>query len=244
MLELKLNRKFFLTTFLDPISKMGSICVLHVVRDKIICTMQSQDGSLYSYIEHFIDNPTDEKVVLNINDVSKLIGILNIIDDDEIVLKYSDKDNKIKYSAGSNRFTMHLLDPAVMFVKQFNFSAVVTSQKYVSEFSMDLVEFRTVLKAAAFSGSDKLYLTSNGSAVTCELTDKKKPNIDSFATIVSNDYTGKSIEDFCLTITVLKNISSIIKDKIKIRISSANAILFEYSDNISVFKFATAALRN
>lgn len=242
MLKLSLNRKEFLANFLAPISNIGSICMLNIGRDVIKCTLQDSTNTLFAYFEYKIDHPSDDKYVLNIADINKLVRALSLIDEDVIELIYSD-DNKIVYNSTNTRFVMHLLDANISLIKKFDFNKVL-HRTFTTQFSIEHSTYKQLLKAIAFAETDKLYLTNTNNVLNVDLTDKTKTNTDMFSIKLSDDVTGLDIKNVCLPMFVLKNISTIVKQKITVKYDTAGVILFEYADDVSVLKFATTSLKS
>lgn len=241
MLELELKRDEFVKNFLNPITYIGSTGVLKVSKGKISCTLANASNTLFAKFEYNI-NYDGPDCILNVGDVNKLAKVLGTITDDTITLKYTDKDNKISYQSGHNKFSMVLLDPSVILVKRFNFDRIA-AQQFDSKFSISASSLNTLMKFMSCTAVTKMYLTSNDEDVIVEITDKTMTNTDSFSTSIASDFVGAPVKNMCLSLDILQNVGKMIKSDIKVSISAIGVVLLEYSDDKGSVSFATSSLK-
>ena len=223
------NRDNFIKSFLNPISTLITNCTL-TVQDKPAAThdcggyqMSGQSDGVTEEISTIVHNNSNiflkatyqmkrgssEGCVLCLPDTIKLIKILSCLEEENINLKY--ENNCITYNSGKGcKFKYHLFDDSLSLKTPFDFNRITEIQQW-SKFTLTREKNNSVLKALPFvTENSKIYLINENSNVHAELTDKKLQNVDSYTTLIGEDFTGDNVDgELIIDIELFRLISTL-----------------------------------
>lgn len=185
------NKTDFVNKFLLPISRINNSCSLKLTRDYLTGLVATQDASVILDSKYKTTTEIDDEASLNLPDVSKLIRVMDCIQEESISLKLN--NNSISYNKAGIKFKYHLLEDGIISSPKINIEKV-KQLDYDTKFDITSNTFAQLMKGASFAcDTNKIYLTSNEGKIYSELTDKTKSNVDSIQTILSDEFTGKDI---------------------------------------------------
>lgn len=236
------NKDFFVKYFLQPISKISDTCCLSVQGGGIGCVVSSADNAIILNISHKLEDQACEgEEVLNVPDIKKLIRALDVVEEESVELKI-DKNN-LSYKNKSVSFKYHLLENGVVNKPKINVEKI-NSIKVDTTFYLPEKAFTDIIKASTFCvDTNKIYLYTQEGKIFAELTDKTRPNVDSFGVEVSDTYSGKEINFLCLNLEVLRIISTNRVKQVTTKINTdLGVVLFEYGNNILSTQFIVSSL--
>lgn len=218
----------FINNFLSPISKLTNSIVLNIDGTQASSLISTPDNTIILNSSYTLDNNT-EKVTLNIPDLNKLIRILSVIESPAIGLKI-DK-NSLSYSSDNVRFKYHLYEDGIIVTPKLNMDKL-KSIAFDGEFSLPGNILASLIKGSTIATeSNKIYLSFTDTVVTGELTDKQRPNVDSYGLKLSTDYKGPQLSlPIPLNFEIFRIISSM-------RVKSVNC---KFNTKMSVFLFTTS----
>jgi hypothetical protein len=167
----------FVNGFLNSISKVSEDCIINVDSDKISCLTSTSDGTLVQYVE--LKNDSTFEQTLNVPDVKRLHKIVGCLPVGDIALGID--TNSISYKSSETRFKFYLLDDGILASPAISLDKIKQLQ-YDVNFRIDHVKLTELIKGSTFANeTEKLYLyTDENNSLYGELTDKEKPNMDSF----------------------------------------------------------------
>ena len=213
------NRDNFIKSFLNPISRLAPNCTLNV--DDKISTIVHNNSNIFLKAEYILDwDDHSSECLLCLPDTIKLIKILSCLEEEDINLKY--ESNCITYNSGKgSKFKYHLFDDSLSLKSPFNFDRIKEIDKW-SQFTLSREKNNSILKALPFvTENSKIYLTNNDTNVYAELTDKKLQNVDSYTTLVGEDFDGDSIVgELILDVELFRLISTLSFDECKVYINN------------------------
>lgn len=186
------NKTDFINKFLLPISRINNACSIKLTNDKMVSLVATQDASVILNNDLAVDCDTEQPVNLNLPDITKLVRVLECIQEDEISLKLN--NNNISYNKSGVKFKYHLLDDGIISSPRINFEKVI-GLNYDTKFSIANTSFQHLIKSSSFAcDTNKMYLRTEGNKVYGELTDKNKSNVDSIEIVISDSLNGSQIE--------------------------------------------------
>lgn len=236
------DKNFFIRYFLQPISKISESCCLNVNDKGISCVINTPDNSIIANFNHALEeNPIKSPSVLNVPDVNRLIKALDAINDEQLTL-IIDKNN-LQYKNSTISFKYHLLENGVLNRPKINVDKI-NSITIDTEFNLTDKALQDIIKASTFCvDSNKIYLFSKDKKLYGELTDRSRPNIDSFTVELAQEVKGASLSSLCLNLEVVRILST---NKIKQVHCKANnnlgVVLFEYGNNILKAQYIVSSL--
>jgi len=177
----------FLDSFIQPISRITDGGILKIEPDKISSLIATGDGTIIVYGEYAQSFPVTEPLVLNIPDLKKLHKLLSLIGTD---INLVVDTNSVAYSSDTVRFKYHLYENGIIKTPSLNMAKLKTIN-FDGSFTITSERLRNLLKGSTLNPDiSKVYITFNGGKVFAELTDKARHNVDSYATIIAEDYTN------------------------------------------------------
>ena len=236
------DKSFFVRYFLQPISKISESCCINLDNKGLSCIINTPDNSIIANIQYQVEENThNTPVTLNIPDVNRLIKALEAINEDKITLTL-DKNN-ICYKNNSISFKYHLLENGVLNRPKINIDKI-NSIDIDTNFILTEKAIQDIIKASTFCvDSNKIYLYSRESKLHGELTDRARPNVDSFTVELASEVVGKDLASLCLNLEVIRILST---NKVKqIRCKTNNTlgvVLFEYGNNILKAQYIVSSL--
>jgi len=241
LIQLK-DKSFFIRYFLQPISKISESCCLNLDAKGISCVVNTPDNSIIANVIHSLeDKPVEAPLILNVPDVNRLIKALDAVSEEQITLTI-DKNN-IQYKNNSISFKYHLLESGVLNRPKINVEKI-NSISVDTEFSLTDKALQDIIKASTFCvDSNKIYLYTKEGKLYGELTDRSRPNVDSFTVELASETTGKELSSLCLNLEVIRILST---NKVKQVHCKANntlgVVLFEYGNNILKAQYIVSSL--
>jgi hypothetical protein len=237
------NRDFFLKYFLQPISKVSDSCCVVLNESKLSSVVSSPDNAIILNVKYTLDQPvsTNDDIILNIPDIKKLIRALDVIEDESINL-IIDKNN-LSYKNNNIAFKYHLLENGVINRPKINVEKI-NSFKIDTKFSLSDKSLNEIIKASTFSvDSNKAYFYTDSNKVHVELTDRTRPNMDSFSTEASPEYSGSEISSICLNLEIIRILSSNKVKQINCKVNTElGIVIFEHGNNILSTQFIVSSL--
>ena len=242
-MEVTTNNKFFKKLFLEQISRISDNAVFVLSNNLLECKACTPDNSVILGLKFKVttkDN-IDCPIKINVGDIKKLIRAFDCIEDENITFKL--ENNNITYSDKNVKFKYHLLENGIINQPKVNLQKL-DQLEFDGTFSLTDKTLIDLIKASTFStDSNKIYISSNENLLKGNLTDKAKYNVDSFEINVSDNYTGKSIENLCLNFEVFRILSTAKVNKLDCKISSkVGVVLFSFENNIITSKYIVSAL--
>lgn len=241
-MEITINNKdFFVRYFLQPISKVSDNCVIAVEDNSLSCVTNTADNAIILNNKIKIEQSGSEQISLNIPDIKKLIRAFEVIEDDNVTLKL-DKNN-ISYKNKNISFKYHLLENGVINKPKVNLEKI-NAIKINTKFDLTETALSEIVKASTFCvDSNKIYLYTDNGNVFAELTDKARPNIDSFGIQVAESFEGTDLKALCLSMEILRILSTNKVKQIHCKVNSdLGVVLFDFGNNIVYTQFIVSSL--
>jgi hypothetical protein len=240
-----LNKNNFLQKFLIPISKINELCSLTLENNLIYNLNRTSDTNFSLYAKTEDITYEGEKRNISFADIKRFIKVLDSVPL-ETNLELIINENSIEYSSHSTRFKFHLINDNIVRGPSFNIDKI-NSLEFDCAFTFNYNSYMNLIKGSTFIvDSSKIYLHNEGENVVAELTDKTKNNIDTYSTVVSNNFSGNSIQkpigfDFDL----FKNVSFPKNGEILIKINTKiGFVAFEIQDGNYKLKYIATAKVN
>ncbi len=213
------NRDNFIKNFLNPVSRLAPNCTLDV--DDKLSTVVHNNSNIFLKAEYKLDwDDHSSSCLLCLPDTIKLIKILSCLEEEDIYLELN--NNCITYNSGKgSKFKYHLFDDSLSLKSPFDFEKIKEIQNW-SEFTLTREKNNSILKALPFvTENSKIYLTTEETNVFAELTDKKLQNVDSYTTLIGEDFNGDSIPgELILDVELFRLISTLNFDECKVYINN------------------------
>jgi len=237
------DKASFLNNFLIPVSKVTNSAVLNIQPKQISTLIATSDNTIilnaiYSLSEEV--TPTQ----LNIPDLSKLTRILSIINQDSITLELD--NNSLSYKSADMRFKYHLFENGIISVPKLSMEKL-NEVKMDGAFKLQYADLLSLIKGSTIaSDTNKIYLSFKDDTVHGELTDKARPNVDSYGLKISTNYAGPQLASTIpLNFEVFRIISSMRFKELNCTFSSKIGVfVFETKLTNTGIKFIVSALAN
>ena len=236
------NNQHFKRNFLDQICKISDSAVIKAGSNFISCITCSPDNSIILATQLGVKTEDIENTItLNVGDIKKLVRAFDCVDEEEI--EFSIKNNNINYSDNNIQFKYHLFEDGIITQPKINVQKL-DELEFDCNFTVTDRALNDLIKGSTFSSdSNKIYLSSTGSTLKGNLTDKTRFNIDSFEINVSDNFQGKEIKDLCLNFEIFRTLSSSKINSLNCKISSKlGVVLFVFENNIITSKYIVSAL--
>lgn len=236
------DRNAFVNSFLTPISKIANSAVIKVEKEQFSTLIATSDNTII--LNATYSNNNTDTALLNIPDISKLIRILSVIDTENLDLVY-DKNN-LSYSSSNIRFKYHLFEDGIIVTPKLNIDKL-TALTFDGKFSLLYNNLQNLIKGSSIAtDSNKIYLSYKDTSVLGELTDKARPNVDSYGLIISTNYTGIQLSAAIpLNFEIFRIISSMRFKELDCSFSSKTGVyIFNATTNNTTMKFIVSALAN
>jgi hypothetical protein len=241
-MEIKIdNKDFFVRYFLQPISKVSDNCVIVVDKEGFSCVVNTADNAIILNNNYKVPQNFETKISLNVPDIKKLVRAFEVIDGESVSLNF-DKNN-INYKNNSISFKYHLLENGVINKPKINLEKI-NSIQIDSKFDITETALSEIIKASTFCvDSNKIYFTAAEGKVFAELTDRSKPNVDSFGIQVAETFEGKDIKSICLNVEILRILSTNKVKQIHCKTNnSLGVVLFDYGNKVVYTQFIVSSL--
>jgi len=237
------DRASFVNNFLVPISKVTNSAVIRINKEEFSSLIATSDNTIILNCVYKNTCKTDDTVI-NIPDVNKLVRILSVIDSKEITLDVS--KNAIAYSSSNIRFKYHLFEDGIIISPKLNVDKIITLQ-FDGKFTLNYNNLQSLIKGSSIAtDSNKIYLSYKDNTVLGELTDKSRPNVDSYGLTISENYSGVQLSvPTPLNFEIFRIISSMRFKELNCSLMSKLGVyIFETSVDTCSMKFIVSALAN
>jgi len=237
------DRNGFLNNFLIPVSKVTNSAVFKLKDKKISTLISTSDNTIILNAQY----TTEDELVdttLNIPDLSKLTRIISVIDKDSIELTLD--NNSLSYKSADVRFKYHLFENGIITVPKLSMDKLNNLQ-FDGKFTLTYADLIKLIKGSSIAtDTNKIYLSFKDNFVTGELTDKTRPNVDSYGLQISSDYTGPQLAiPTPLNFEIFRIISSMRFKDLKCSFSTKIGVyVFETNLPNTDIKFIVSALAN
>ncbi|NBO99811.1 MAG: hypothetical protein EBU90_06745 [Proteobacteria bacterium] len=238
------DKNLFVNDFLVPISKVTNTAVINLTKTGFSSLVSTSDNTII--LSSNFNNADDkvEPTTLNIPDISKLVRILSVIDTKDLKIEVT--KNNIAYTSSSVRFKYHLFEDGIIISPKLNVNKL-TSVDFDGKFTLLYSLLQNLIKGSSIAtDSNKIYLSYKDNQVFGELTDKSRPNVDSYGLTISENYKGvyPSIPT-PLNFEIFRIISSMKFKELNCCFSSKLGVyIFETNINSNNIKFIVSALAN
>ena len=199
------NKDNFIQNFLNPVSRLDSAVALDI--NSSISTIVHNNSNIFLKAEYKINwDDQPEECTICLPDTIKLIKILSCLDEADLHLEV--EKNCIKYNSNVNRFTYHLFDSSITKDTAFDFNKI-DDITFNTNFKLTKEKNSAILKALPFvTESSKIYIKTENTNVYAELSDKKLQNVDSYTTLLADEYDGEDLDyELILDIELFRLIS-------------------------------------
>lgn len=233
----------FLNSFLLPLSRVTDSAVVKVDKEKITSLISTSDNTVIVHAEYSLLGNTSSKT-LNIPDIKKLCRVISCIEETSYELDIS--ANFIGYKSNSVRFKYHLYDDNIITSPKLNIEKL-NQFEFDGKFTLAYNSVLSLIKGSSVSTeTNKIYISVKDSTVFGELTDKTRPNVDSYGINISSDYEGTQFAlAMPLNFDIFRIISSMRFKEIQSRIiSKMGVVTLDLNLDNSSFKFVISALAN
>lgn len=231
----------FLSAFLMPISKVVDNTLLKVSKGLITTTFTANSDNVVVFGE-YTDPNIDAEKDLNIPDIGKLCRVISCIEQNEIELDIT--NNNIAYSSSNIRFKYHLFDNSLTVLPKLKFEKLV-DYGFDGEFNLPLSNLQSLIRGSAIAtDTNKIYITVDGTNVIAELTDKSRPNVDTYGLKISESYSGVQFtKALSFNFELFRTLSSIKGKDIEVKlITKLGLVVFTLFTENTKLKFVISAL--
>lgn len=177
------NTQSLTTNFLNTIGRVSDDCIIEVQDSKIKCLCSTSDATLIQYTR--CDIESEHGHILNVPDVKRLTKLISCIPLNTCELDVS--DNSLSYNSSDIRFKYHLLDDGILSVPGISVEKI-KQLKFDVAFELPYYKLTELIKGSTLANDvEKIYIyTDDNGHVYGELTDRQKPNMDSFCVQISD----------------------------------------------------------
>lgn len=221
------NLNQFTGSFLSLISKVCDNFCLKVSGDKLYSITSSSDNTIVVLSTFKQNNKNASSERLNIPDITRFLRVMSCINEPKAVLEHD--SNCLKYKSPSVRFKYHLLEDGIINVPGISMEKI-KNLTFNHSFYIDKSAVLSLIKGSSLvTDIDKLYFFIEDGDVHAEITDRETSNVDSYTQKISDSYNGDGeFEQMVINFEILRMISSLRFDKIKIKVNTdVNVLIFE-----------------
>jgi len=239
------NKSDFVNSFLTPISKIANSAVV-VGNDNLFTSILATSDNTILVNLTYTNKSKIDSCTLNIPDVPKLIRVLSVIDQENDSLKFDINTNSISFKSETSRFKFHLFEDGIIPTPKVTFDKL-NNLNFDGSFTVSYSSLVNLVKGSTIAtDSNKVYLTFDKNYVFCDLTDKSRPNVDSYGLRITDDYSGPQIAiPTALSFETFRILSSMrFKDLVCKFCSSKGIFLLEARPTNCIIKFVISALSN
>lgn len=232
----------FITKFLKPVCNISDSGCLKIQENKVTSINSTQDSSVILFAQCNINIDTDKPVVLNCPDLRRLERIISLLDTSEVALKYN--GNSLSYNDGKVRFTYHLLESGILNGPSLS-AEKISKLTFNIKFTVEQNKITELIKGSSFANTaSKLYISFVDGKVYGEIADKTNPLLDTFTTIINDNFTpDEQLSDIPINFETIKVLSTVKWEKITVNINTAlGVILFEINEEQYKLKYIVSAL--
>lgn len=237
------NKQDFINSFLTPISKIANSAVISTKGNLFTSTLSTPDNTILVNLSYTNGVDVGDHN-LNIPDISKLMRVLSVIDTQDISLNID--TNSISYTSEVSRFKFHLYEEGIISTPKVTFEKL-NQIKFDGTFTIEHSTLLNLIKGSTIAtDSNKIYLTFNKNTIFSDLTDKSRPNVDSYGMKLSENYTGPQLSiPTALSFETFRILASMKFKELKCSFCSSKSIfVLEATPNNCLIKFVVSALSN
>jgi hypothetical protein len=238
------NRPDFISRFLSPVSKIGGSAVFNITENGISTLLSAADNTVILYAKYKGDVDVQENVSVNLPDLSRLIRVLQCIEDDSIDLDI--QDNNIKYKSSHMRFTYHLLEDGIIAPPSISVDKIKKIQ-YDTSFTVPYNSIINLIKGSAFTVNiNKVYISTKDGNVCAEINDKQSHNVDNISLKLCDGYKGLSIDTpLPISFETIRILAGTRCDDIEILVNSKlNVMMFKINNGNIEITYIVSGLVN
>lgn len=216
------NSSSFTNNFLNTIGKVVEDCIINVTPSSLNSLGSTSDGTLIQYVKFKNENNFNQS--LNVPDIKRLHKIISCIGTESFSLDIN--DNCISYKSPQTRFKFYLLDDGILSPPPISIEKI-KKLEYDLEFVLPHNKIQELVKGSTFSNeSEKLYLYTSEGYIYGELTDREKPNMDSFCIRLTDEpISNVSFQPLPFNFENIRIISSTRCEKIKFSINTQMSVI-------------------
>lgn len=238
------DRSSFCSKLLKPVSLISDLVILDVESNRVSSLCKTADNYTILYASTTdISSSVSSKKSLNIADIKKFIRAFDCIEANDITVKLN--GNNIEYKSSKTKFKFHLLEDGII--------APITSKlekiekfKYDVSFKLLVSSFTNLLKSSTFitDSNCKVYIYTEGGNVYADLTDRVRHNVDSYCTLISEEFSGNEIIDAIpFPLETFRSISTIKSVELNVQINTEIGVLcVDVEDSNYKLKYISSAM--
>jgi DNA polymerase III sliding clamp (beta) subunit (PCNA family) len=229
------NRADFISKFLSPVSKISNSAVFSITSTGVTSLLTAADNTVVLYAKYDQELDIDKHLTVNLPDLSRLVKILQCIDQSSVDLKLH--DNNIKYSSPSMRFTYHLLEDGIISPPPISVDKI-KQIKYDTTFTLPFTSLINLIKGSSFTiNINKLYISTKDGVVYAEINDKQSHNVDSISLKLCDSFEGAPIDKpLPISFETIRTLAGARCDDINVFVNNElNVMMFKINiDNIAM----------
>lgn len=241
---IKLSKKTIIDQILSPVSKLTDSCTINITDNTIYCITANTTSSIIFYANcAYTGGGADKLIELNIKDARKLMQVLSSVSEDEILLKIGENASTINYKSDDLSFKLHLVNSSV--IKKTAVSREkIDDMKFDTDFIVTYDTIKTVTKYRSITESDRIYISTVGSSVYAELTDKTTENVDSATCKLSDTYNGPPLSSSIpFSAEALTQICSVPFTEVRVCINNKYKVMvFQICEPDAIVKYIVSSL--
>jgi DNA polymerase III sliding clamp (beta) subunit (PCNA family) len=225
------NSEDFIGKFLRPVSKINNSCILNVTGSGITTLLAAADNTVILYAHYNKKTGIDGSTTLNLPDLSRLIKVLECIENDHIELKVH--SNHLEYRSDDIRFKYHLLEEGILTSPAISIDKI-KQVEYDAAFVLPYSSLINLIKSSMFAVNiNKVYILTEGDNVYAEIDDKQAHNVDSIRLKMCVGHTGTPITDpLPISFETIRTLAGCRCDKINVLVNTKlNVMTFEVNNN-------------
>jgi len=211
----------FTNNFLNTIGKVVEDCIVNITPNQLNSLGSTSDGTLIQYVR--FKNENEFEKTLNVPDVKRLHKIISCISSESFEIQT--EENCLSYKSPETRFKFYLLDDGILSPPPISVDKI-KSLEYDSEFTLSHSKLLELVKGSTFSNeSEKLYIYTSEGYIYGELTDREKPNMDSFCIRLTDEPQDNTFQPLAFNFENIRIISSTRCEQIKFRVNTQMSVI-------------------
>lgn len=215
------NNTSFTNNFLNTIGKVVEDCIINITPTQLNSLGSTSDGTLIQYVVYKNDNGFEK--ILNVPDIKRLHKVINCINSESFDIDV--QENCISYTSPETRFKFYLLDDGILTPPPISIEKI-KNLTYDAEFVLPHSKLLELVKGSTFSNeTEKLYIYTSDGYIYGELTDREKPNMDSFCIRLTDELQTESFQPLAFNFENIRIISSTRCEQVKFRINTQMSVI-------------------
>lgn len=206
-------KKSEIQSFLECVGKINDAAVVTIAETEISAIVATPNNNLFLWATLPID--TTVNAVLNLPSISKLINLLKMINNSDIVFELT--NNSLIYKDKNIKFKYHLHANGLLSIPKISIDKI-KSFTYDVDVDVNKAFLSSIIKTSSiFKDTNKLYLFTEDSELKWSLGDKTIMGSDSFC--VSSGVVEYTLNPFILDLDNVKLISFASENEMKLSIN-------------------------